>query len=466
MDGWVCWRPALLTMMSSPPRPLHGLVDQAGAEGFVAEVAGDGKGDAAFLLDEGDDFLRVRLFGGEVVDGDVGAFARIGDGGGAAHAGVAAGDEGLAAGEAAGAAVAGLAVVGTGVHLAGEAGPGLRLPLEGRAGILGRGVLEGAAAAGLRPGGAGRPGPRRAGGGGGGRRPGLGRRCRPCVRRETGGGGAGCGCGGVVVALMGLLQGRRIALMAARRRMLRAERTGGTPRRRHRHRGDTIAAAGALAWRVAPIRLHGQGRRGRKCGSVGGSEAWTGDGPTAPAPARPSRCGQDWAIRGTDLHRPIRHRPRHLPQRIRLGPGAALLVPLRHVLDAAAGDVDRAVRALRQAVGPAQALVLRHSFHGAVGAAELEGVVLWACDQEGCPWRPSTARPRRWWCPPSSPPRPGGPGTPWGWSGCRWAGDRASARQRLPVQEPALRVQGDAVGGELDLRARPGGAAAARRCGR
>ncbi len=35
------------------------------------------------------------LFGREIIDGDVGALARIGDGGGTTHAGIAAGDQRL-----------------------------------------------------------------------------------------------------------------------------------------------------------------------------------------------------------------------------------------------------------------------------------------------------------------------------------------------------------------------------------
>ena len=76
--------------------------------------------------------LRIRLLGRKIIDRDIGAFARIGDGGGAAHAGIAAGDQRLAAGEPAGALVAFLAVVRPRLHLAREARPGLGLLLERR----------------------------------------------------------------------------------------------------------------------------------------------------------------------------------------------------------------------------------------------------------------------------------------------------------------------------------------------
>jgi len=36
-------------------------------------------GDVAFRLDLLDDFFRVRLFAGKIVDGNIGAFARVGN---------------------------------------------------------------------------------------------------------------------------------------------------------------------------------------------------------------------------------------------------------------------------------------------------------------------------------------------------------------------------------------------------
>ena len=77
-----------------------------------------------------------RSSAGEIVDRHIGAFAGIGDGGGAAHAGIAAGDQRLAALEPAGTLVAGLAMVGRRLHFAGQARPGLLLLLERRLGIF------------------------------------------------------------------------------------------------------------------------------------------------------------------------------------------------------------------------------------------------------------------------------------------------------------------------------------------
>jgi hypothetical protein len=105
---------------------------EAPAEGFVANVAGDRYGLAAFLADEIDHLLGVRLLDGKIVDGHVGALARIGDGGRPADAGIAACDQRPPAGEAARALVARLTVIGTWIHAGGEARPGLLLAREGR----------------------------------------------------------------------------------------------------------------------------------------------------------------------------------------------------------------------------------------------------------------------------------------------------------------------------------------------
>ncbi len=119
-----------------------GVFDKFEAEGFVADVAGECDGFSSFGADEVDDFLGVGFFNGEVPDGDVGTFACEGDGGGAANAGVAAGDECFAAGEFAGAFVGGFAVVRAGVHFGGEAWGALGLSFEGRLGVFVERVLE------------------------------------------------------------------------------------------------------------------------------------------------------------------------------------------------------------------------------------------------------------------------------------------------------------------------------------
>ena len=46
-------------------QPVHRIVDQLLAEGFVAQIAGQGQADAALRLDQGDDFPRIRFFGRE-----------------------------------------------------------------------------------------------------------------------------------------------------------------------------------------------------------------------------------------------------------------------------------------------------------------------------------------------------------------------------------------------------------------
>ena len=132
IESCACCRPALLTRMSSPAEALDGLVDQADAERLVAQVARDGERRAALGLDQLDDFARVRLLRRQVVDGDVRALASEGDRRGAAHTGITPGDQRPAAREAPRALVAGLPVVRTRVHLAGEARPSLRLLGIGR----------------------------------------------------------------------------------------------------------------------------------------------------------------------------------------------------------------------------------------------------------------------------------------------------------------------------------------------
>jgi hypothetical protein len=89
-----------------------------------------------------DHFLRVGLFGREIIDRHVCALACEGDRGRASHSGIAAGDQRLAPGEPSGAAITLFAVVGTRIHSAGKARPCLRLFLEWRFRIFFRGVGE------------------------------------------------------------------------------------------------------------------------------------------------------------------------------------------------------------------------------------------------------------------------------------------------------------------------------------
>ena len=58
---------------------------------------GNGKSDATLRFDQRNDLLRIVLLGREIIDRNIGAFARISNGGGAAHARVAAGNQRLSA---------------------------------------------------------------------------------------------------------------------------------------------------------------------------------------------------------------------------------------------------------------------------------------------------------------------------------------------------------------------------------
>ena len=131
--------------MSSPPSSCTASGDQLLAERLVAQVAGDGHALAPLGLDQLDDLARIGLLVRQVVDRDVGALAGEGDGRGPAHAGIAAGDQRLAAGQPARAVIARLAMVGPRLHLAGETRPGLRLRLNGGFGYLAAGSTIGAA---------------------------------------------------------------------------------------------------------------------------------------------------------------------------------------------------------------------------------------------------------------------------------------------------------------------------------
>jgi hypothetical protein len=142
IDSRLCWRPAFITRMSRPPSPCTGLIDEILAEGLVANVARNGEARPPALPDERDDLARVRLLLRKVVDGDVRAFARRGDRPGAAHAGIAARDQRLAAGEPSGAAIAGLAVVRPGIHLARKTGQGCDCLGNGGFGYLSTGFCS------------------------------------------------------------------------------------------------------------------------------------------------------------------------------------------------------------------------------------------------------------------------------------------------------------------------------------
>ena len=100
-----------------PTEALHRVGDQRAAELPVPDVAGQQHRRAALRAHELRDGLRVHLLLGQVAQRHVRALARERDGHRRADAGVTAGDERLAARQATGAAVAGLAVVGLRVEL-------------------------------------------------------------------------------------------------------------------------------------------------------------------------------------------------------------------------------------------------------------------------------------------------------------------------------------------------------------
>jgi hypothetical protein len=114
----------------------HRLFHELFAESLVAQVAGNRKADALLGLDQRNNLGGIWLLNGKIVDRHIGALARVGDGGGAAHTRIAACDQGLAAREPARSAVTRFTVIGLGVHLACKARPGLRLRGERRLGIL------------------------------------------------------------------------------------------------------------------------------------------------------------------------------------------------------------------------------------------------------------------------------------------------------------------------------------------
>ncbi len=100
------------------------IFDKFAAEGFVAQIARQRDARASRFLDEAHNLLCVLFFGRKIIDRHICAFARIGDRGGTAHAGIAAGDKRLAAEQAAGAAIACLTWSGGGSILQAKPGQG------------------------------------------------------------------------------------------------------------------------------------------------------------------------------------------------------------------------------------------------------------------------------------------------------------------------------------------------------
>ncbi len=77
------------------------VVDKLAAKSFVANVAGERRRIDVGFAHQVHDLLRVRFLFWQIIDRNVRAFAREGNGGGAADAAVAAGDQRLAAKQAA-----------------------------------------------------------------------------------------------------------------------------------------------------------------------------------------------------------------------------------------------------------------------------------------------------------------------------------------------------------------------------
>src|SRR3979411_2410732 len=76
-------------------KSLDGPIDQLPAKRLVPDIAWDSDSNSSFGLDQVDDFFRIGLFAGEVVNRDIGTFSRVGDGGRSTPARIASGDERL-----------------------------------------------------------------------------------------------------------------------------------------------------------------------------------------------------------------------------------------------------------------------------------------------------------------------------------------------------------------------------------
>ena len=120
-----CCRAALQTRMSRPPSSLTARSTSWRQKPSVRMSPGIDAPFAPRAANEIHHLARIGFFLWQVVDRDVRPLAREGDGSGAAHAGIAAGDERLAPAQPAGADIAGLAMIGARVHAARKTGPGL-----------------------------------------------------------------------------------------------------------------------------------------------------------------------------------------------------------------------------------------------------------------------------------------------------------------------------------------------------
>src|ERR1700733_10188505 len=112
------------------------------AERFAAQIARQRQADPSFGFNQRDHLARVWLLVRQIVYRHIGAFPSECYRGGAAHAGVAARNQGFTSEQAVRAAITLFAVVRPRLHLTGEARPGLGLRLERRFGIFGDGVAH------------------------------------------------------------------------------------------------------------------------------------------------------------------------------------------------------------------------------------------------------------------------------------------------------------------------------------
>jgi hypothetical protein len=64
-----------------PAQATHGVGNQFLAESLLAQITGDGQGGTARLPDQRDHLVGIRLFGRQIIDRDVSAFAGKGNGG-------------------------------------------------------------------------------------------------------------------------------------------------------------------------------------------------------------------------------------------------------------------------------------------------------------------------------------------------------------------------------------------------
>ena len=110
--------------------------DEGRAELLVRDVARQGERRSSLGSDQGKHLFGIRLLARQIDQGDVRTFTGERDGGGTADAGVAAGDESLAARQATMPDIARLAVIGRRIHLRGEPRCSLRLLGKRRLRIL------------------------------------------------------------------------------------------------------------------------------------------------------------------------------------------------------------------------------------------------------------------------------------------------------------------------------------------